>query len=147
MGGRNPFQEAFPIAPFSFPGRRLAILSGRLDGPHDACFAPPEVEKGSIMSGNPNIRRMTLRQLLTSAEKCSRDLAEQLQSTLLPRATDCRDLSRPVRRRSHFPTVVAVANSLNKLDEAYSEMDSLIDFLMEQMEAIREAARKERFRR
>jgi hypothetical protein len=99
------------------------------------------------MSGNPNIRRMTLRQLLTSAEKCSRDLADQVQSTLLPRANDCRDLSRPVRRRSHYPTLVAVANSLNKLTEAESEMDALMDFVLEQMEAIREAARKERFRR
>jgi hypothetical protein len=99
------------------------------------------------MSGNPNIRRMTLRQLLTSAEKCSRDLADQLQSTLLPRANDCRDLSRPVRRRSHYPTIVALVNAMNRLGEAEAEMEALLDFVLEQMDAIREAARKERFRR
>src|SRR5437763_899382 len=62
-------------------------------------------EKGGAMPGNPNVRRMTLRQLLTASEKCARDLAEQLHTTLLSRAADCRDLSRPVRRRSHYPTV------------------------------------------
>jgi hypothetical protein len=99
------------------------------------------------MPGNPNIRRMTLRQLLTSAEKCSRALADQLQSTLLPRAHDCRDLSRPVRRRSHYPTVLALVNALTKLQQADEEVEVLVDYLLEQMEAIREAARRERFRR
>ena len=60
-------------------------------------------------------RRMTLRQLLTHSEKCSRDLIEQVQATLMPRTTDFRDLNRPIRRRSHYPTVVALINALNKL--------------------------------
>ena len=40
-------------------------------------------------------RRMTLRQLLTHSEKCSRDLVEHFQTTLLPNISDFRDLSRP----------------------------------------------------
>jgi hypothetical protein len=96
------------------------------------------------MPGNPNVRRMTLRQLLTSSEKCSRDLGEQLHTTLLSRAADCRDLSRPVRRRSHYPTVVAVMNALNKLSEANEETEALVDFLLEQLESIRDMARRER---
>ncbi len=99
------------------------------------------------MAGDKNVKRMTLRQLLTSAEKCSRDLAEQLQTTLLSRAADCRDLSRPVRRRSNYPTLVALVNSLTKFHQADEEIESLVDFLLEQMEAIRESARKERFHR
>jgi len=99
------------------------------------------------MAVNPQIRRMTLRQLLTSAEKCSRDLADQLRSTLLARTADCRDLSRPVRRRSHYPTVVALVNSMNKLEEAGGEMAALVDFLLEQMESIRDSARRERTNR
>jgi len=99
------------------------------------------------MSVNPNVRRMTLRQLLTAVEKCSRDLAEQLQTTLLARVTDCRDLSRPIRRRSHYPTIVALMNSVNKLGEASSEEEALVDFLLEQMEAIREQARRDRLNR
>jgi hypothetical protein len=90
---------------------------------------------------------MTLRQLLTSVEKCSRDLAEQLNSTLLPRTHDCRDLSRPVRRRSHYPTILALVNALGKLQQADDEVEVLVDYLLEQMEAIRDAARRERFRR
>jgi hypothetical protein len=99
------------------------------------------------MAGEKNVRRMTLRQLLTSAEKCSRDLAEQLQTTMLSRAADCRDLTRPVRRRSHYPTVLALVNSLAKMQQADQEIEALVDFLLEQMEAIREQARKERFHR
>jgi hypothetical protein len=99
------------------------------------------------MAVEKNVRRMTLRQLLTSAEKCARDLADQLQTTLLSRIADARDLTRPVRRRSHYPTIVAVANSLTKMYQAEGEIEALVDFLMEQMEAIREAARKERFHR
>jgi hypothetical protein len=90
---------------------------------------------------------MTLRQLLTSAEKCAHDLAEQLQTTMLSRVTDARDLTRPVRRRSHYPTFVAVLNALNRLQQADDEVEALVDYLVEQMEAIRDAARKERFRR
>ena len=59
-------------------------------------------------------RRMTLRQLLTHSEKCTRDLIEHFQATLLPRVTDFRDLSRPVRRKSHYPTMVALLNALNR---------------------------------
>jgi len=99
------------------------------------------------MAANSNLRRMTLRQLLTSVEKCAADLAEQLQTTMLSRVTDTRDLTRPVRRRSHYPTFVALVNSLNRLQQADEEVEALVDYLLEQMEAIRESARKERFRR
>jgi cell division protein FtsB len=99
------------------------------------------------MAVEKNVRRMTLRQLLTSAEKCSRDLAEQLQTTLLSRIADCRDLTRPVRRRSHYPTLIALVNSLTKLNQADTEIEALVDYLLQQMEAIREQARKERFHR
>lgn len=99
------------------------------------------------MAAEKSVRRMTLRQLLTSAEKCARDLAEQLHSTLLSRAADCRDLSRPVRRRSHYPTLIALVNALTKLDQADEEIEALTDFLLEQMSAIRDQAKKERFNR
>ena len=53
-----------------------------------------------------NLRRLPLRDLLTDAEKRNRDLIEHLHNTWLARAADLRDLSRPVRRRSHYPTLV-----------------------------------------
>ena len=92
-------------------------------------------------------RRMTLRQLLTHSEKCTRDLAEHLQATLLQRVTDFRDLSRPVRRRSHYPTLLALANALKKLQEAGDETNRLVNYLQEQMQDIREHARRERINR
>jgi hypothetical protein len=92
-------------------------------------------------------RRMTLRQLLTHAEKCSRDLIEHLQTTLMSQVSDFRDLSRPVRRRSHYPTLVAVQNALKKLLAAREEAKVLADYLHEQLEAIREHAKRERVNR
>lgn len=93
------------------------------------------------------VRRMTLRQLLTHSEKCARDMIEHLHSTVLPRINDCRDLSRPVRRRSHYPTMVAVANSVNKAQKMGEETQALAEYLHECLQDIRERARKEKVTR
>jgi hypothetical protein len=92
-------------------------------------------------------RRMTLRQLLTHSEKCTRDLVEHFQTTVLTRVTDFRDLSRPVRRRSHYPTLLALLNALKKLLEAGNELNTLAEYLHEQMMEIREHAKRERVNR
>jgi hypothetical protein len=89
------------------------------------------------------VKRMTLRELMTHAEKCSRDLIEHVQSNVLPYAADFRDLNRPVRRRSHYPAVIAVQNSLQKLEESNDETQSLCTHLLEQLHAIRDSARRE----
>jgi hypothetical protein len=93
------------------------------------------------------VRRMTLRQLLTHSEKCSRDLIEHCQATLLTRISDFRDLSRPVRRRSHYPTMVALHNSLHKLEEATEEATAMADHLAEHLQLIRDHAKRERVNR
>jgi hypothetical protein len=90
---------------------------------------------------------MTLRQQLTHAEKCSRDLIERLGGTTMPLVTDLRDLSRPVRRRSHYPTLVAVNNALQGMQQAHVETLQLIAHLDEQLQEIREHARRERVNR
>jgi hypothetical protein len=92
-------------------------------------------------------RRLTLRQLLTHAEKCARDLLEHFQATLLPRVSDFRELSRPVRRRSHYPTLLALQNSLNNLQEAGQQTHDMVIHLQEQLGEIRERARRERVNR
>jgi hypothetical protein len=92
-------------------------------------------------------RRMTLRQLLTHSEKCCRDLIEHCNGTLLPRVNDFRDLSRPVRRRSHYPTLLALLNALKKLEECGTETQSLATYLLDRLGDIREHARKERVNR
>ena len=91
--------------------------------------------------------RMTLRQLLIHAEKVSRDLFEQINATLLPRVADFRDLSRPIRRKSHYPTLISLMNSLNKLEQVNTEIQTLVEYLGDQLEEIREHARRERTNR
>jgi len=93
------------------------------------------------------VRRMTLRQQLTHAEKCSRDVIEHINGSLLPSISDVRDLSRPVRRRSHYPTMVSLSNALNKLQQAGVEINQILEYLQEQLQQIREHARRERVNR
>jgi hypothetical protein len=90
---------------------------------------------------------MTLRQLLTHSEKVVRDLIEHMNTVLLPREQDFRDLTRPVRRRSHYPTLLALHNSLQKLQESNSEAQQASDYLLELLQEIREHARRERINR
>jgi hypothetical protein len=99
------------------------------------------------MSAEKPVRRMTLRQLLTHAEKCSRDLIEHAQASVLTRISDFRDLSRPVRRRSHYPTMISLQNALRKLLEAAEEARMMADYLQEHLDAIREHASRERVNR
>jgi len=99
------------------------------------------------MGNDKPIRRMTLRQLLTHAEKSSRELAELVQATLLVRISDFRDLSRPIRRRSHYPTMLALQNALRRLTEASEETQNMITYLNENLEAIREHAQREKVNR
>ena len=93
------------------------------------------------------MRRLTLRELLTDAEKRTRDLIEHLQTTWVARAADLRDLSRPVRRRSHYPTLQALLNALHKFLEASQETDRLLQHLTGELEEIHEHAKRERLTR
>jgi len=99
------------------------------------------------MATDKPIRRMTLRQLLTHAEKLSRDLSELMTSSYLSKINDFRDLSRPVRRRSHYPTLLAVHNALRKLLETHQQVQHLNGALTEHLEAIRDHANRERVNR
>ena len=96
------------------------------------------------MGSDKPVRRMTLRQLLTHSEKCARDLIELVQTGFLARVVDFRELSRPVRRRSHYPKLVALQNSLRKVVESVKQTQELTDLLIEHMEAIRDHANRER---
>jgi len=93
------------------------------------------------------VRRMTLRQQMTHAEKCARDLIEYIQANFLAAVSYVRDLSRPVRRRSHYPTMVSLSNALNKLQRSGAEISEILEYLQEQMQEIREHARRERVNR
>jgi hypothetical protein len=106
-------------------------------------FASPE---GAMQTEKP-IRRMTLRQLLTHSEKSARDLAEYVHTQFLTSVSDFRDLSRPVRRRSHYPTMVAMQNALRKLNAANDKMTNMLESLNENLDAIRDHANREKVHR
>ena len=99
------------------------------------------------MAADKHLRRMTLRQILTSAEKIARDLIEQMQTGFMVRASDMRDLSRPVRRRSHYPTLLAMQNALRRLTEGGDKIHGVMEELNEHLEAIRDHANRERVNR
>lgn len=99
------------------------------------------------MAGEKPYRRLPLRDLLTDAEKRSRDLAEHYGSTWMSAATDLRDLSRPIRRKSHYPTFVALHNAVQKLVQQTNESEELLQHLEHQLNEIRDHARRERMNR
>ena len=96
------------------------------------------------MTPEQSSRRLTLRQLLTVAEKSSRDLIEQLQISVLGQISDFRDLSRPVRRRSHYPTMVSLQNAMKKMLNAHHDAETIANTLRQHMETIRDHAKRER---
>ena len=99
------------------------------------------------MTPDKSPRRLPLRDLMTDAEKRTRDLAEHLHVTWLGRAADLHDLSRPVRRKSHYPTLQALHNALNKILETSVETEKLLEHLGQELDEIREHARRERLSR
>lgn len=99
------------------------------------------------MPNNSPSRRLPLRDLLTDVEKRSRDLVEHMHSDWMGQAGELRDLSRPVRKRSHYPTLLSLLNCLNHLIETSEETEKIIARLTEQLEEIRVHTRRERFQR
>ena len=98
------------------------------------------------MSDQP-LRRLPLRQLLASSDKCARELYEKVHTHFLTRLTDCRDLSRPVRRKSHYPTVIALMNGMKHLQEAADQVKQLSANLNEHLDIIRDHAQREKLNR
>jgi hypothetical protein len=87
-------------------------------------------------------RRMPLRQLLTHSEKCTRDLIEHLRSTLGPILSEFRELSRPVRRRSSYPSMVTMRNALKKVQQASKECHEQAEYLRERLMEIQKHGRR-----
>jgi hypothetical protein len=95
------------------------------------------------MAADKPFRRMPLRQLLTHSEKCSRDLIEHLRSTLGPVLSEFRELSRPVRRRSPYPSMVSMRNALRKIQQATDEAHQMAEYLQERLQEIQRHGRRQ----
>jgi hypothetical protein len=98
------------------------------------------------MSDKP-LRRLPLRQLLASSDKATRDLAELVYTHFIPRVSDFRDLTRPVRRKSQYPTMQAFQNGLRHLLDANEQLNEQLRVLQEHLDAIREHANREKLNR
>ena len=94
-----------------------------------------------------SLRRLPLRQLLASSDKTTRELAELVHAELMPRLVDLRELTRPVRRKSHYPTVMAFQNGLRHVLEANDHLQAMVSSLQEHLEAIRDHAQREKLSR
>jgi hypothetical protein len=92
-------------------------------------------------------RRLPLRDLLTDAEKRTRDLLERFHQTLREYVDDLRDLSRPSRKKSAYPTLVALRNSLTRFLEADTATSLMLETLNQELEIIREHAQREKLAR
>jgi hypothetical protein len=90
----------------------------------------------------PN-KRMTLRERMTHAEKCCRDLIDHVNGAMLSATSEFRDLTRPVRRRSHYPTRTALQNALAKLQQAGEDAMMLCDYMLEEFKYIGESTKRE----
>ena len=94
-----------------------------------------------------SFRRLPLRDLLTDAEKRVRDLIEHFTVTWLTRMSDLNDLSRPIRKRSHYPTLQTLQNALHKVAQTNEETRQMIDALNQELNEILEHARREQLTR
>lgn len=89
------------------------------------------------------IKRMPLRELLTHAAKCTRELIEDVRMDLLPELAHFRDLNRPLRRRSRYPTFLALQNALKELEASHAEVMKLSDYVLAQLRLIHTQVRRQ----
>jgi hypothetical protein len=89
------------------------------------------------------MRRLPLRDLLTDAEKRTRDRIDHLETVWDEDIADLRNLSRPLRKKSHYPTFLAIVNAIQKLVEGNQETAEEMAVLMHQLEMIHDHARRE----
>jgi hypothetical protein len=71
-------------------------------------------------------------------------LIEHLNNTWLKQVAELRDLSRPTRKKSHFPTFKALNNVRERMLEIDLNTAALVDYLQQELEEIAEHARRER---
>ncbi len=72
---------------------------------------------------------------------------EEVSKDFLSRLTECRELTRPVRRRTHYSSMKHLQNGLRRLKEAADRLDAICNQLMDDLDAVREHAQRERLSR
>ncbi len=88
-------------------------------------------------------RRLPLRDLITDAEKHTRNLLAHVQTTVLPQVGELHDLSRPQRKKKHAPTLGSLKNALERLAMIDQNTVDLVDHLLQELGEISKRARQE----
>jgi hypothetical protein len=76
-------------------------------------------------------RRMALQELLVHVEKYSHDFEEYMRVNVQPLLGDLREMSRPKRKQSNYPTVVAVQNLVDNLRATADEVRRMTEVMRE----------------
>src|SRR5258708_3162484 len=126
----------------NFPLRVEFPSAGKLDSPLITMAIFPTYKRGGFPVAEKQSRRMPLRQLLTHSAKCSRDLIGHLRASLGPVISEFRELSRPVRRRSNYPSLVTIRNALRKVQKASDEANQMAEYLQERLLEIQKHGRR-----
>lgn len=96
------------------------------------------------MALDKSFRRLPLRDLMTDAEKRTRDLILHFNSSWLTQAAELRDMSRPLRKKSHYPTLKSLKNALERMLQIDQDTAVMLDHLSQELEEICEQAQRER---
>jgi hypothetical protein len=94
------------------------------------------------MSDRP-VRKIGIRDFISHVEKCSQELSTYLKREFLTSLADFRDLSRPHRRSSPYPSFAALKAAQERTEEAAEQSLLLCDYLIDNLEIICERARQD----
>jgi len=91
--------------------------------------------------------RLPLRQILSQASRITHEISEITNKTFQTRLNDLHELSRPTRKKSHFPTIVALQNGVHHYEQSSKELLALLKSLEDHLQAIRDQANRARVER
>jgi hypothetical protein len=91
--------------------------------------------------------RMTLRDLLTHAEKRARDVTDVVHTQFMPKVTEFRDLARAGRKKSQYPTMHTIDNAVHRVELTLEELLKVMASVEANVSQIAERIRKERLDR
>lgn len=92
-------------------------------------------------------RRLPLRDLLTNAERRARSLMEILNTQMIQRAVELRDLARGQQRKKGPTSIIALLHAIDRVVNESTELCRPLDELRAELEEIHEIANRERFNR
>lgn len=89
-------------------------------------------------------RRLTLRELLVHCEKYAQGLSKHYQNAVWTSVSELRELSRPVRKNTSYPSLLAYRNALENVKKEAAEFADMQAYLEQKLEEVLEHAQRER---